>query len=236
MSALLTRRKLMTLLMGASLMPSLVIAKSPRRLLIYCAVSTAKPMAEIVERFKQVQQSEVVIDIVHGGSQELLDTLVSRKQGDFFVPGSPEYITEYSDPSLFGTTIEMGHNQAVFMVQKGNPKAIKADLQEFLRTDITTVIGVERSSIGLESKKMLEKIDRYSQVMLQVSAVLADARQLSNAIAKGKADLAINWRSAYHFVPDQLEVIELPNAAREKILMAQLASALDTELCARYDA
>jgi molybdate transport system substrate-binding protein len=95
------------------------------------------------------------------------------------------------------------------MVQKGNPKKVKPDLQEMLRKDLVTIIGnAESGSVGKESKDLLDKAGIYPKAVKHAAYLSPDSRSLVNSMKKGDADLTMNWR-ATAFFPDNVAALDV---------------------------
>ena len=59
------------------------------RLTIYCGITMTKPISEIANIFQKENNCE--IDIIKGGSGNLLKSIELDKSGDIFLPGSNSY-------------------------------------------------------------------------------------------------------------------------------------------------
>jgi molybdate transport system substrate-binding protein len=211
----MNRRTFLVGVASTFLLPRLAIAESKKRLMFYCGVTMTKAMTEMAEAFKKYHDVDIVI--IRGGSADLYDNMIKSQMGDMYLPGEPSYILNKQSSGLFAQSVEIGHNKAVFMVRKGNPKQIKPDLTELLRKDVVTVLSSpEQGAIGVESKRILESQHIYDQAIAHTSSLAADSRAIVNAIKKDEADLALNWRSALHFAPNEVELIDLPEEVAPK--------------------
>jgi molybdate transport system substrate-binding protein len=120
----------------------------------------------------------------------------------------------------------VGYNQLAIMVKKGNPKRIKGDPKELLRSDVSSIIGnAESGSVGKETKDVLTAAGIYSKV-LDASIYLApDSRGLNNAMKNGEADVILNWR-ATGFFPDNVKFVDVidlnPKLAQPQALLLNL--------------
>ena len=133
----------------------------------------------------------------------------------------------------------VGYNQMALMVQKGNPKGVKADPKEMLRKDLVAIIGnAESGSVGKEAKDILDNLGIYPKVIKQAAFLAPDSRSLVNAMKKNEADITMNWR-AVGFFPDnagKLDVIDLdPKVAKpQALLLVQLKNTKNAELGRRF--
>ncbi len=220
----LMRRTIWCWLIGWSLVVTCSNATEQQarpELLIYCGITMVRPMTEIARAFEQ--KENVKITIAQGGSEDLYQSAKKSRLGDLYLPGEPTYRAQHLSEGLLGDFVTVGYNQMAIMVRKGNPKQVKADLKELLRPDVAMTIGsAESGSVGQETKRILESIGLYRQVIDKAIFLASDSRSLNNAMKKGEADVMLNWR-ATGFFPDNAEVIDVidldPMLAKPQALM-----------------
>lgn len=176
-------------------------------LLLYCGITMVRPMTEIARAFEQ--KENVKITLAQGGSEDLYQSAKKSGLGDLYLPGEPSYRAQHLAEGLLGDFVTVGYNQMAIIVRKGNPKQIKSDLRELLRPDVTMMIGSpESGSVGQETKRILESVGLYEQVVDKAILLVSDSRSLNNAMRKGEADVMLNWRATGHF-PDNAEVVDV---------------------------
>lgn len=210
---------------------------SKAELLLYCGITMVRPMTEIAQNFEK--RENVKINIAQGGSEDLYQAAKKSGAGDWYLPGEPSYHQKHQAEGLFGEHVLVGYNQMALMVQKGNPKRVKPDPRELLRKDLVAAIGnADSGSVGNESKDILDKLGIYPQVVRQAAFMAPDSRSIVNAMKKGEADVALNWR-ATAFFPDNaplLDVVDLdPKIAQpQALLLIQLKSTKQAETGRRF--
>ena len=231
-------RCVVALAFGSLLSSGLVMAQGAKtELLLYCGITMVRPMTEIAQSFEK--RESVKITIAQGGSEDLFQSAKKSGIGDWYLPGEPTYREKHLKEGLFGEHKTVGYNQMALMVQKGNPKGVKADPKELLRKDLVAIIGnAESGSVGKEAKDILDGLGIYPKVVKQVAFMAPDSRSLVNAMKKGEADVTMNWR-ATGFFPDnvgKIEVIDLdPKLAKpQALLLIQLKSTRNPELARRF--
>ena len=199
-------------------------AQAKAEMLIYCGITMIRPMTEISHLFEQ--RENVKVTLAQGGSEDLYQSLKKSGVGDLYLPGEPTFRSKYLAEGLLGDVVTVGYNQLAIMVKKGNPKRIKGDPTELLRSDVNSIIGnAESGSVGKETKDVLAAAGIYDQV-LDASVYLApDSRGLNHAMKNGEADVILNWR-ATGFFPDNakfVDVIDLsPKLAKPQALLLNL--------------
>jgi molybdate transport system substrate-binding protein len=205
--------------------------------LIYCGITMIRPMTEIAQAFEK--RENVKITLAQGGSEDLYQSAKRSGVGDLYLPGEPTYRSKHLAEGLLGEYVTVGYNQMALMVQKGNPKKVKADPRELLRKDITMIVGNAASgSVGLGAKEILDSLGIYPKVVKAAAFLAPDSRSLVIAMKKGEADLTMNWRATGFFADNaaSLDVIDLdPKIAQpQALLLNLLTSSKQKELTQRF--
>jgi len=174
-----------------------------------------------------------------GSSAKLYQDIKDSRQGDLYLPGSAYYRDIHLDEGLLGDEVLIGHNQAAFLVEKGNPKKVSAQISELLRDDLKIGISNPSSaSIGTETKEILDKRDLYWQVYDRIAYLAPESESLNNVLIKGDVDLVLNWRATGFFSDNRvkLDVIELPAdvAKPQKLLLNYLTVSKQPELAHQF--
>ncbi len=186
-------------------------------LLIYCGTTMVRPITEIAKEIEKKENCK--IHIVTGGSGDLLKSIISNKQGDLYLPGSESYILYGTKENIITDTVFVGENRVVIMVKKGEKEKIKGNNFCSLRDKELRIVIANpySSSIGKESKRILEKKGIYNEVATRISFFGADSKDLFLAVKENRADLAINWYAPYVWDnnKDFIDVIEIDSIYRD---------------------
>lgn len=215
-----------------------VWAQSARpEMLLYCGITMIRPMTEIAQAFEK--RENVKITLAQGGSDDLYQSAKKSGVGDLYLPGEPTYRDKYLHEGLLGEYQIVGYNQLALLVQKGNPKKVKADPRELLRKDLTISIGNAGSgSVGKEAKDILDELKIYQKVVSAAAFLAPDSRGLSAALRKGEVDAVLNWLATGFFADNigLVEVIDLnPKLARpQALLLNLLTSSKNKDLARRF--
>lgn len=193
-------------------------------LLIYCGITMVRPMTELAHAFEQ--KEKIKVTLAQGGSEDLYQSAKKSGQGDLYLPGEPTYRDKHLAEGLLGEVANIGYNQMAIMTAKGNPKKIKGDPEELLREEVTVIIGDAASgSVGQETKRILDSLGLYQQIVDKALSLSSDSRSLNNAMKKGEADAVMNWR-ATGFFPDNAAVVDVidmdPKVAKPQALLLNL--------------
>lgn len=206
-------------------------------MLLYCGITMMRPMTEIAQIFEK--RESVKMAIAQGGSEDLYQSAKKSGTGDWYLPGEPSFRAQHFKEGLLGEFVTVGFNQMALMVQKGNPKQVKADPRELLRKDLTIILGNATSgSVGKESKDVLDDLGIYSKVVKAATFLAPDSRSLVLALKKQEADLTMNWRAVGHFTDNAaaVDVIDLdPKLAKPQALeLSLLLSTKHPDLARRF--
>jgi molybdate transport system substrate-binding protein len=206
-------------------------------MLLYCGITMVKPMTEIAQAFEKREGVKILIS--QGGSEDLYQSAKKSGQGDWYLPGEPSYRAKHQSEGLLGEFVTVGYNQMAMVVQKGNPRQVKADPRELLRKDLTVILGqcrVRKCRPGIKS--VLDGLGIYPKVVKATAFLSPDSRSLMNAMRKGEADLTLTWRATGFFAENtsKLDVIDIdPKVAKpQALLLILLKSAKNPDLARSF--
>jgi len=210
---------------------------SDRELLIYCGTAMIAPMTEIANIIEIEQNCKILF--IKGGSGNLLTSIMINQCGDLFLPGSFSFMQKAYDRELIAEDILVGYNKAAIFVQKGNPKNITADLNNFQNKEYNVVIGnPDSSSIGKETKRILQKKGIFENVIAHAKKLPIDAKELIQIIKDKHTDLTINWYAFAQIEENKPFVDTLPidrkYVKRKRIMLGLLKSSRNPEIASRF--
>lgn len=215
-------------------LPTLAQTTKPE-MLLYCGITMVKPMTEIAQIFEKNENVKILM--AQGGSEDLYQSAKKTGVGDWYLPGEPSYRDKHLKEGLLGEFINVGYNQMALIVQKGNPKKVKADPKEMLRKDLVVIIGnAESGSVGQEAKNVLDDVGIYPKVVKASAFLAPDSRSLMNAMKNAEADLTMSWRATGLFADNaaKLDVIDLdPKIAKPQALLLNMLKSTKSPKVAR---
>ncbi len=168
-----------------------------KELVIYCENGMMSLISNVKERFEK--EYNCTIHIQNDCSQNLMSLISYTGKGDIYVPASTSSFNQFYQntgqdivDSLF-----IGYNNLVFMVKKGNPKDFDGHLKSLLNHNSYALIiaNPETSSIGQETKNLLNKNRLYNHILPNIVALTSDSKGLIKAIKANQADVVIDWES-----------------------------------------
>ncbi|AGX88305.1 molybdate ABC transporter substrate-binding protein [Candidatus Symbiobacter mobilis] len=206
-------------------------------MLLYCGITMVKPMTEITKLFTKREGVRILVS--QGGSEDLYQSAKKSGQGDWYLPGEPSFRDKHIKEGLLDEFVNVGYNQLALVVQKGNPKNVKADPREMLRKDLKVILGnAESGSVGKESQEVLDSLGIYAEVVKSSSFLASDSRSLMNAMKKGEGDVTLSWRASVFFgdLATKLDVVDLsPKVAKpQALLLNLLKSSKNPELARKF--
>jgi molybdate transport system substrate-binding protein len=199
-----------------------------KELLFYCGITMVKPITEIAKIVEKKHNCKVRIS--QGGSRDLYKSLSTSKTGDLYLPGSKGYRDKNFKDGFLTDGVYVGFNQAAMVVQKGNPKGIKPDLNELKNQNYSVILcNPDSGSIGKHTKSILTKVDRnlYIDAYSNTASLTTDSRNLNKALKDKEADVVVNWlaTSLWEENAPYMDVLRLdPKIAPKKKLVINLLS------------
>ena len=142
-------------------------------------------------------------------------------------------------PGVPVVVVHLAKRMQGFYVKKGNPKNVKASLEELTNENLSVVLGNEQSgSVGLATKKILEKYNLYEKAIMNTTFLAADSRSLNNAIKENKADLILNWHATTFWDGNNefVDPIILPDeySNKSKLVFNLLKTSKNPELAKKF--
>ncbi len=169
----------------------------PKELIIYCENGMMSLVCSLKEEFEK--DHECVIHIQNDCAQNLMSLINYTGKGDIYIPASTRSFQNFYQntgqeiiDSLF-----IGYNNLVFMVKKDNPKNFNGNLKSLLEHNKYALIisNPETSSLGDETRRLLNKHRLYKRILPNIVALTSDSRGLIKAIKANQTDVVIDWES-----------------------------------------
>ena len=165
-------------------------------LTIYCENSMVPYLLDLMPRFESEYQCN--LKLVNDCSQNLIGLVNFSQQGDLFIPDSRSSLDMLKDKSKIYITdsVFIGYNRIILMVASNNPRNITGNLSQLSDSGISIVLAnPETSSLGYQTKLLLEKYALYNKITKNVISLSIDSKGMAKEVASGDADVAISWES-----------------------------------------
>ncbi len=227
-------KKIMGLLIIATLMFQTVFISAKDNLIILCGITMKTAIEEITANF--TKEYGTTFQVSYSGSGDLQKMIQNNKIGDIFFPGTDTYIKALEKTGEVTESTFAGENKAVLVIKKGNPLKIKS-IKDLTNKTFKIVLAKSTSgSIGKESEKILTKAGILDEVTNNVLYYTTDSKDLVSAIIEGEADVVINWKALTALPANKtyMESIEIPETTPEKLVFGILTYSKDKELAKKF--
>jgi len=194
------------------------------RLIGFVGAASKPPTTEAKEVFEKANPN-IVVDISFGGSGTLLNQMTLEETGDFYMPGSNDYMekAEQKEAVVPETRKIVAYLVPMICVQSGNPKNIRS-LKDLTRRGI--VVGLAKSGavcLGDVSDEILQSAGLENQVKKNVLTYAGSCDQTQQLVQLGEVDAVIGWDAFKHWAPDDIDVVPI---AREHLRVRNIPIAV----------
>ncbi len=176
---------------------------------VFVGAANKPPMEEIGREFES--REGIKVHMTFGGSGTLLSQIELSKQGEAYLPGSPDYIIIGERKKLL---IEKSEKIITYLVPaiitpKGNPANVKS-LEDLTRPGVRVGIGNPESvCLGLYGIELLEKNNLLRPVLKNVVTFGASCSKTANLAALNQVDAILGWRVFHYWDPSRMELVLL---------------------------
>jgi molybdate transport system substrate-binding protein len=168
---------------------------------------TVYAAASLTEAF---QQLDTDARFNFAGSDELATQIREGAPADVYAAASPRYPDELRDEGLVGEPQIFATNRLVLVVPADNPAEIESvdDLN-----GVRLVVGAEGVPVGDYTRTVLENLGE-SDVLDSVVSNEDDVKGVVGKVTSGEADAGFVYVTDYNAAEEDLQAIELPEAAQ----------------------
>ncbi len=203
------------------------------KLLLYCGAGIRPAAADLAEEYGR--QHGVLVECDYAGSEVLLSRIKLSGQGDLYMPGDVHYVEIAEREGLISSQKTVCYFVPVILVQKGNPKDIRA-LSDLTRPDVTIGLGDPQAcAIGRKSAKIFAK-NGISEEKLNVQFRSLTVNELGNHVKLRMLDAVIVWDAVAAYFADDAETV--PIARRQNVIstvaVGVLKSSQHPELAGKF--
>ncbi|MBN1905364.1 MAG: molybdate ABC transporter substrate-binding protein [Deltaproteobacteria bacterium] len=176
---------------------------------VFVGAANKPPMEEIGREFEL--REGIKVHMTFGGSGTLLSQIELSKQGEAYLPGSPDYIIIGERKKLLIEKSEkiISYLVPAIITPKGNPANIKG-LEDLTRPGVRVGIGNPESvCLGLYGIELLEKNNLLRPVLKNVVTFGASCSKTANLAALNQVDAILGWRVFHYWDPSRMELVLL---------------------------
>jgi len=205
------------------------------RLYLYCGAGLRKATDEAIHAF--TADTGVTVEADYSGSETLLASLKLSRTGDLYMPGDVHYVDEAAKEGLIASQRDVCYFVPVILVQKGNPKGIRA-LADLTREGIKIGLGDPKAAaIGRLCEKIFAKNNIAPEAIQKNLAYSGPTvNVLGVQIQTGHLDAVIVWGAIAAQFADSGDVVPIPADQNiiSHVAIGVLESAKDPVLANRF--
>ena len=178
-------------------------------LTVFCGSASKPAMEKIAARFERETQIEV--NTIFGGSGTLLSQIELSRQGEIYLPGSPDYIIIGKRKGLLieGSERIVTYLVPAIITPAGNPADIHS-LEDLARPGIRIGIGNPQTvCLGLYAVELLEENGLLEKVMKNVVTFGGSCSKTANLVAMSKLDAILGWKVFHSWNPDRMTYVPI---------------------------
>ena len=178
-------------------------------LTVFCGSASKPAMQEIAARFEH--ETGIEVNMVFGGSGTLLSQIELSKQGEVYLPGSPDYIIIGARKKLLieGSQHVVAYLVPAIITPAGNPASIHS-LQDLARPGVRVGIGnPETVCLGLYAVELLETNGLLDEVMKNVVTFGASCSKTANLAAMNQVDAILGWKVFHSWNPERMTYVPI---------------------------
>jgi len=183
-------------------------------MMVYCGAANKPAMQEVAALFEK--KSGISVNLMYGGSGTLLSQLELSKQGEIYLPGSPDYIIIGMRKNLLiqGSDRIVAYLVPAILTPTGNPANIHS-LEDLARPGVRVGIGnPETVCLGLYGIELLDENTLLEPVMKNIVTFGGSCSKTANLASMNLVDAILGWRVFNFWNPAQIEFVPI---AGEKI-------------------
>jgi len=180
-----------------------------KTIMAFCGSASKPAMEDAAKTFQE--KTGIKVELNFGGSGNMLSQMKMSKQGDLYIPGSPDYMAMAErDGVVYPETVKkIAYLVPAIDVQKGNPKNIRS-LDDLAREGISVgICAPESCCVGLCAVEILEYNNLTGKVKPNIVVHAESCSKTAALVVMDKVDAIIGWRVFSKWTPDDTDVVYL---------------------------
>jgi molybdate transport system substrate-binding protein len=177
-------------------------------IVVFAGSASQPPLEEAARQFEAKTGIRVILHL--GGSGAMLNQVRLSRQGDLFIPGSPDYMAKAKSLDLIeGESYTIAYLVPAIIVQKGNPKNIMG-LSDLAKPGIRVGIADPKSvCVGLYAVELLEKNEMTPRIRPHLEGFVESCSKTAAMIPLKTVDAVLGWREFASWDLDAFDVVLL---------------------------
>lgn len=176
------------------------------------AGSASKPAMEKAAKVFE-EETGIKVYLTFGGSGTMLSQLIIAREGDLYIPGSPDFMLKAESKGIIyhDSIVKIAYLVPAILVQEGNPKNIQS-LADLTQPGIEVGIGAPGTvCVGLYAYEILEHNGLINDIK-EAGTIVTHAESCSKTaslIVLKSLDAVMGWRVFSEWHPDSIDVVYL---------------------------
>ncbi len=175
---------------------------------VFSAGAVAPPIKKCAEKFKAKFGTEFEFTV--GKAENLIEEIAETEEGDLLTCGS-EFILDHAQLKgliLKETRRSLGSRNSSILVQKGNPKKIKA-MSDLAKEGMHVGVSVSGCLTGVWDD-LATKAGFTEQIRKNTVAYADGCGELMSFVNKKKVDAILGWDAFKNLNKETMDIIDLP--------------------------
>ena len=181
----------------------------PKTITAFCGSASKPAMEEVAQAF--TEKTGIKVYLTLGGSGTVLSQMKIAKEGDLYIPGSPDYmlIAERDGVVEPDSAKIVAYLVPAIVVQSGNPKNIQV-LSDLAKPGIKVGIGNPESvCVGLYAFEILERNNLLEAVAKNIVTYAESCEKTATLIALKSVDAIMGWDVFSKWNPGSMDTVYL---------------------------
>ena len=173
-----------------------------KTIMAFCGSASKPAIEEAAKTFEE--KTSIKVELQFSGSGNMLSQMKLSKQGDLYIPGSPDYMEiAKRDNVVYPETVKkIAYIVPVINVQKGNPKKIQS-LDDLANKGMEIgICAPESCCIGLYAVEILEYNNMTEKVKPNIVTHAESCSKTAALVVMDKVDAVIGWRVFSEWTPE----------------------------------
>jgi molybdate transport system substrate-binding protein len=184
-------------------------AAEPKAITAFCGSASKPPLEEAAKVF--TEKTGIKVYLTFGGSGTMLSQMKLSKEGDLYIPGSPDYMVMAERDGIVeaGSSKIVAYLIPVIVVQPGNPKNIQS-LSDLAAPGLKVGIGNPESvCVGLYGYEVLEHSNLLESVGKNIVTYAESCDKTASLVALKSVDAIMGWDVFAAWNPGTMDAVFL---------------------------
>jgi len=201
-------------------------SETQKTVMAFCGSASKPPLEEAANIF--LEKTNIKVELTFGGSGTVLSQMKMSKQGDLFIPGSPDYmVVAERDGVVYAETEKIiAYLIPAINVRKGNPKNIQS-LDDMAKKGITVgICAPESCCVGLYAVEIFEYNNMSEKIKPNIIVHAESCSKTESLIVPDKVDAVMGWDVFSKWNPNDTDTVYLKHEQIPRI--AYIPAAVST--------